>query len=109
MLVWPKIIAAIGNCCLYSICIVIGVEKGEFGETYLVSSRNEQRNIDVVMKILSLLGKNHDLIHFVSDRPGHDVRYAINPEKIEKTTGWKSSFQFDKALEMTIKMYTQHK
>ena len=85
------------------------LEKGEFGETYLVSSRNEQRNIDVVMKILSLLGKNHDLIHFVSDRPGHDVRYAINPEKIEKTTGWKSSFQFDKALEMTIKMYTQHK
>ena len=85
------------------------LEKGKLGETYLVSSRNEQRNIDVVKKILSLLGKNHDLINFVSDRPGHDVRYAINPEKLEKATGWKSSFQFDKALEMTIKMYTQHK
>ena len=85
------------------------LEKGKLGETYLVSSRNEQRNIDVVKKILSLLGKNHDLIHFVSDRPGDDVRYAINPEKLEKATGWKSSFQFDKALEMTIKMYTQHR
>ena len=85
------------------------LEKGKLGETYLVSSRNEQRNIDVVKKILSLLGKNHDLIQFVSERPGHDVRYAINPEKLEKATGWKSSFQFDKALEMTIKMYTQHK
>ena len=85
------------------------LERGKIGETYLVSSRNEQRNIDVVKKILSLLGKNHDLINFVSDRPGHDVRYAINPEKLEKATGWKSSFQFDKALEMTIKMYTQHK
>lgn len=85
------------------------LEKGKLGETYLVSSRNEQRNIDVVKKILSLLGKNHDLINFVSDRPGHDVRYAINPEKLEKATGWKSSIQFDKALEMTIKMYTQHR
>jgi dTDP-glucose 4,6-dehydratase len=84
------------------------LERGKIGETYLVSSRNEQRNIDVVKKILLILGKPQDLIYFIADRPGHDVRYSINPEKLEKATGWKPSFSFDKALELTIKMYTQH-
>ena len=84
------------------------LERGKIGETYLVSSRNEQRNIDVVKKILLILGKPQDLIYFTADRPGHDVRYSINPEKLEKTTGWKPSFSFDKALELTVKMYTQH-
>ena len=73
-----------------------------------MSSRNEQRNIDAVKKILLILGKTQDLIYFTADRPGHDVRYSINPEKLEKTTGWKPSFSFDKALELTVKMYTQH-
>ena len=84
------------------------LERGKIGETYLVSSRNEQRNIDVVKKILLILGKPQDLIYFIADRPGHDVRYSINPEKLEKATGWKPSFSFDKALELTVKMYTQH-
>ena len=84
------------------------LERGKIGETYLVSSRNEQRNIDVVKKILLILGKPQDLIYFTSDRPGHDVRYSINPEKLEKSTGWKPSFSFDKALELTVKMYTKH-
>ena len=84
------------------------LERGKIGETYLVSSRNEQRNIDVVKKILLILGKPQDLIYFTADRPGHDVRYSINPEKLEKATGWKPSFSFDKALELTVKMYTQH-
>ena len=84
------------------------LERGKIGETYLVSSRNEQRNIDAVKKILLILGKTQDLIYFTADRPGHDVRYSINPEKLEKTTGWKPSFSFDKALDLTVNMYTQH-
>lgn len=81
--------------------------KGRIGETYLISSRNEKRNIDVVKKILEMLGKSQDMIYFTKDRLGHDVRYSINPEKLENATGWKSVYSFEDALKLTIKSYTE--
>lgn len=79
--------------------------KGKKGETYLVSARNEQRNVDVVKKILSIMRRDYTLIDFVEDRPGHDVRYAINPSKIESELDWKPKFDFRDALEITVKHY----
>ena len=79
--------------------------KGRKGETYLVSARNEQRNVDVVKMVLSLINKDYSLIDFVKDRPGHDVRYAIDPTKIETELGWKPRYNFSKALEITVKHY----
>lgn len=78
---------------------------GKKGESYLVSARNEQRNIDVVKMILSLMNKDYSLIDFVKDRPGHDVRYAIDPTKIETELGWKPKYNFSNALEITVKHY----
>ena len=79
------------------------------GETYLVSARNELRNVDVVKKILAIMGKSDSLIEYVEDRPGHDVRYAIDPRKIETELRWKPKFDFDKALELTVRHYTANK
>ena len=83
--------------------------KGNMGETYLVSARNELRNVDVVKMILSIMGKSDSLIEYVDDRPGHDVRYAIDPRKIETELRWKPKFDFDKALELTVRHYTANK
>lgn len=86
--------------------------RGRPGETYLVGSRNERRNIDLVRKLCAVLdrlhpeGAPHDrLITFVTDRPGHDARYAIDPGKIETELGWRSSIPFDKGLEDTVAWY----
>ncbi|BAB60064.1 dTDP-glucose 4,6-dehydratase [Thermoplasma volcanium GSS1] len=81
------------------------LERGRIGETYLVSARNEQHNIDVVKKILGILGKDESLIEYVSDRPGHDVRYAIDPKKIENELDWKPSIPFDEGLRDTVNHY----
>ena len=81
--------------------------KGNMGETYLVSARNELRNVDVVKKILAIMGKSDSLIEYVDDRPGHDVRYAIDPRKIETELRWKPKFDFGKALEITIGHYSK--
>ena len=81
--------------------------KGNMGETYLVSARNELRNVDVVKKILTIMGKSDSLIEYVDDHSGHDVRYAIDPTKIERDLGWKPKFYFGKALEMTVRHYSK--
>ena len=82
------------------------LQKGKIGDTYLVSSKNEQHNIDVVRKILDILGKDDPLIEYVSDRPGHDVRYGISPEKIERELGWKPTISFGEGLKKTVDHYS---
>jgi dTDP-glucose 4,6-dehydratase len=88
---------------------VLGIDavlkNGRFGETYLLSAENEISNIEVVRKILKLLGKDESQIEFVKDRPGHDVRYALDPGKARKTLSWNPSFRFDDALKSTIDHY----
>jgi len=82
------------------------LKKGEIGEKYLVSAENELHNIDVVKSILKILNKPNSLIQYVADRPGHDVRYALEPKKI-KELGWKPRYKFDEALENTVRWYEQ--
>ena len=91
-------------------CIALDliIHNGRIGETYLVSSENEMSNIEVVNKILSMLGIRRDLVKHVADRPGHDERYALRPEKIRKDLGWSPRYSFDVALEKTVKHYKEN-
>jgi dTDP-glucose 4,6-dehydratase len=86
--------------------------EGRPGETYNVGGRNERRNIDVVRAICALLDRlapprpPHDrLIRFVTDRPGHDHRYAIDAAKLEGELGWRAAETFDTGLEKTVRWY----
>ena len=85
------------------------VRKGKDGEVYNIGGHNEKSNLEVVKTILKLLGKNEDGIEFVKDRPGHDLRYAIDPTKIETELGWKPEYNFDKGIEKTIDWYLNNK
>ena len=79
------------------------VRKGKDGEVYNVGGHNEKTNLEVVKTILKVLKKPESLITFVTDRPGHDMRYAIDPHKIETELGWKPKYNFDKGIVETIK------
>lgn len=83
-------------------------ERGRPGESYNFGARNERFNIDVVRSILDALGKPHSLIKYVSDRPGHDRRYAIDPGKAENELGWKPSLTWEQGLEKTIAWYSDN-
>ncbi|MED4533618.1 dTDP-glucose 4,6-dehydratase [Metabacillus fastidiosus] len=83
------------------------LEKGKSGEIYNIGGENEKTNLEVAQKILTELGANSELIHFVEDRRGHDRRYAINANKIKKEIGWEQKYEFDEALEKTIHWYKQ--
>jgi len=82
--------------------------KAKPGSIYNIGSGNERRNIDVVKSILDLLGKSHDLIEFVKDRPGHDFRYSLNYDKISNEIGWKPGVDFDKGIEATVNWYLEN-
>ena len=86
--------------------------KGRLGETYNVGGRNERKNIDVVRRICAIMDKlrpqnaPHDkLITFVTDRPGHDHRYAIDATKLETELGWQARETFDSGIEKTVRWY----
>ncbi len=84
------------------------IEKGKAGEIYNVGSSQERRNIEVVKSILDILNKPYELISFVKDRPGHDYRYSLNTNKIEKEIGWKAKTTFEDGIEKTVKWYLDH-
>ena len=82
------------------------------GETYNVGGRNERRNIDVVTQICQVLDRiapgnrpRTDLIEYVTDRPGHDARYAIDASKLENELGWRARETFDTGIEKTVQWY----
>ncbi len=80
--------------------------KGQAGETYCIGGLTEDiSNIEIVKKILKIMGKNEDMIEHVKDRPGHDRRYAIDWSKIKKTLGWQPAHNFDAALKLTVDWY----
>ena len=83
----------------------LAYEKGVSGEVYNIGARNERENIDVVKAILDALGKPHSLIKFVTDRPGHDRRYAIDPTKTENELGWRPATTWETGLAATIDWY----
>jgi dTDP-glucose 4,6-dehydratase len=81
------------------------IENGKQGEIYNISSSNEVENIKVVETILQSMQKPTELIEFVEDRPGHDIRYSLNSTKIRKEFNWKPNHKFDDALKKTIEWY----
>jgi dTDP-glucose 4,6-dehydratase len=93
------------------------LEKGESGETYNIGGHNEKTNLEVVKTICSLLDKSvpnsphiphNKLITYVTDRPGHDVRYAIDADKIEKDLGWVPQETFESGIEKTVRWYLKN-
>jgi len=84
------------------------LEHGRIGEAYNLGSGQERRNIEVVKRILSILGKSEDLITFVQDRPGHDFRYRLNSEKIKNELGFKTRTDFEEGLEKTVRWYVEN-
>lgn len=89
--------------------IDIILHKGRIGEVYNVGGHNEMANIDIVKMILQELGKPESLITYVGDRKGHDRRYAINPEKINKELGWLPKVKFFDGIKLTIEWYLENR
>ena len=85
------------------------IHNGRVGEVYNVGGHNEMKNIDVVKLIVEALGKSEDLITYVKDRAGHDLRYAINPEKIHKELGWLPKTTFAEGIKKTIDWYLNNR
>lgn len=85
------------------------IRKGKDGEVYNIGGHNEMRNIDIVKMICKELGKNEDLIKHVTDRKGHDMRYAINPDKIHRELGWLPETKFVDGIVKTIHWYLDNK
>ena len=81
------------------------IHNGRVGEVYNVGGHNERTNLEVVKTILKALNKPESLIKFVTDRPGHDRRYAIDPTKLETELGWKPKYNFDTGIQQTIQWY----
>lgn len=90
-------------------------QKGEIGAVYNIGAHNEVSNLDMVQRIATILsdikpstqGKYEELITFVADRPGHDLRYAVNTERI-KSLGWKPQYTFEQGLRETVSWYIEH-
>jgi len=84
------------------------ISKGTPGQVYNITAYEEITNKTIVEKILEILGKSHDMIEYVGDRPGHDKRYSIDCSKIENQIGWKPRYEFDDALKQTVNWYLQN-
>ena len=85
------------------------VRRGTVGEVYNIGGHNERTNLDVVKTILRILGKSEDLIEFVTDRKGHDRRYAIDPTKISNELGWTPRTKFDDGIKLTVDWYLSNR
>jgi len=97
--------------CVIDHCRAINliVRSGTPGEVYNIGGHNERANIDVVKTILHQLGKPETLINYVTDRAGHDMRYGIDPTKINNELGWLPETKFEEGLKQTIKWYKENK
>ncbi len=85
------------------------LENGRIGEVYNIGGHNERTNLEVVKTVLKILGKSEELIHFVKDRPGHDMRYAIDPTKIKNELGWYPETDFDSGIRKTVDWYLNNR
>lgn len=84
------------------------VREGKEGEVYNLGGHAERDNLTIVKTILAALCKTEDLIDFVTDRPGHDLRYAMDPTKAEKELGWTRKYDFDEGMKATIDWYLEN-
>ena len=85
------------------------LENGRIGEIYNIGGHNEKANIDVARTILKAVGKDESLITYVKDRPGHDMRYAIDPAKIHNELGWEPETLFNEGIQKTIDWYLNNR
>jgi len=85
------------------------IHKGREGEVYNIGGHNERTNLEVVKAILGVLNKPESLITFVKDRPGHDMRYAIDPAKIHNELGWLPKTKFDDGIKQTVEWYLENR
>ncbi|MBQ9832696.1 MAG: dTDP-glucose 4,6-dehydratase [Clostridia bacterium] len=85
------------------------MRNGREGEIYNVGGHNERANIDVVKTVLRIMDRSEDLIEFVTDRPGHDRRYAIDPTKISNELGWTPNTAFDEGIKKTVEWYMENR
>ena len=85
------------------------IHNGKVGEVYNVGGHNEKTNLEIVKIICKELGKSEDLITYVADRKGHDMRYAIDPTKIHNDLGWLPETKFEDGIKKTIKWYLENK
>ena len=92
-------------------CVAIDliIREGTVGEVYNIGGHNEKTNLEVVKTIIKELDKSEDLIKYVTDRPGHDQRYAIDPTKIRRELGWEPTTKFDEGIKKTIVWYKENK
>jgi len=84
------------------------IQKGQLGEIYNIGSGNEKTNLELIRKLLELLDKPQSLIQFVTDRPAHDRRYALDCTRIATELGWKPAYSFEKALSATVEWYLKN-
>jgi len=88
--------------------ILLVLEKGETGRIYNVGGNNEWKNIDIAKELVKIMGMGEDKIEFVTDRLGHDLRYAIDATRIRKELGWEPKYTFDTGLPETVKWYKEN-
>ena len=81
---------------------------GKSGHAYNISANNEFNNLEIVNKILEIMGKSSDLIEFVEDRPGHDQRYSLDSSKIKNELGWSAKINFEDGIKKTIEWYEKN-
>lgn len=84
------------------------IQRGKLGDTYNIAAGNEKTNLELVHKLLDVTGKPKSLITFVTDRPGHDRRYALDTTKIERELGWNPTISFEGGLRKTIQWYIEN-
>lgn len=89
----------------HNIGVDLIVRNGRVGEVYNLGGHSERTNLDVVKTILKQMGKSLDLITFVTDRPGHDLRYAIDSTKVENELGWTRTYSFETGIKETVDWY----
>lgn len=89
--------------------LTLALEKGTKGSVYNIGGSSERENLQIVRGILSALGKPETLIKYVTDRPGHDRRYAIDATKMRTELGWTPAHTFEKGLEETVRWFVDHR
>jgi len=88
--------------------IMLALEKGVAGRVYNIGGNNEWKNIDIAKELVKIMGVDEDQIEFVTDRLGHDLRYAIDATRIRKELGWEPKFTFEAGLPETVKWYKEN-
>jgi dTDP-glucose 4,6-dehydratase len=96
----------VGDHCAALDCVL---HTGTCGEVYNIGGNNEKPNIEIVKLILDVLGKPESLITYVKDRPGHDLRYAIDAGKMQRELGWSPQYTFEDGMKQTIRWYLENR